>query len=477
MRKTKIFRLLNTFSKNELKEFGRYINSAYFNRVKKVSGLFRAIKKYYPDFNIDEKTYRKIFSELYPDKKYNPALLRNIFSDLFEHAEKFVSFRALENSPFQSGIFLVNELYSRNLNKMAFHNIRKLINIKQRTQKKGRQDYYDRYQIENLRLFYFRKKYLEHGELDKFISSVNPLDPTTELIRYFLIVLIQNYNLYYTTDKIIFMEQDFSFIKEIIDSTSVNFKNDDPFITAHYYMLSLISRPSVENYRTLRTFFKKNENIFNDTVCRNIYGRFYDFCSYMILKGEGKYNKELFKLYREEIERGLFSKGINPVFFRKVVQQGLLLNELKFTEEFTEEFRQKLKQEERNSNYLYSKALINFYKKDYDRSLSELSSILSGDTYLKYEIRVLYIMIYFETGATEQLYSLTGSFRQLLKKDRSVPEIKKSGYINFISMISEILKDDRKRDDNLLSGYGKNGGNSFGPVFGNWIESKIRELN
>lgn len=59
-------------SKQELREFRKFVRSPFHNNRKDVIRYYDALKKYSPEFNIDEIAKEDIFHKLYPGKKYDP---------------------------------------------------------------------------------------------------------------------------------------------------------------------------------------------------------------------------------------------------------------------------------------------------------------------------------------------------------------------------------------------------------------------
>ena len=59
--KSNIIQLLSIFSKEEMKEFEKFVKSPFHNNRAEVTRFFDSIKKFYPDFNQKEFTKENIF--------------------------------------------------------------------------------------------------------------------------------------------------------------------------------------------------------------------------------------------------------------------------------------------------------------------------------------------------------------------------------------------------------------------------------
>jgi len=113
MIKSKLILLLQTFSKQEFRYLGDFVNSPYFNKEKVLMELYNILKKHYPDFSPEGFTREIIYESLFPGKKFNDAILRNTFSKFLKLAGKFLSAHNFDKSEFHSRLFLLEELKAR----------------------------------------------------------------------------------------------------------------------------------------------------------------------------------------------------------------------------------------------------------------------------------------------------------------------------------------------------------------------------
>ena len=87
-----LIQLLNTFSKEEMREFGKFVNSPFHNNRSDVILFFDEIKKFHPGFNKSEFSKENIFSLIFPKKKYQDDVIRRLASNLFKLAEEFCAY-------------------------------------------------------------------------------------------------------------------------------------------------------------------------------------------------------------------------------------------------------------------------------------------------------------------------------------------------------------------------------------------------
>ncbi len=104
MRKSKLISLLKKFSKDEIKEFEKFISSPYFLKGRNLKPAYLIIKKFYPDFNSDKFSEENFFRKLYPKKKFEKKTsshsIHVLFSELMLLAEKFLVYNGFEKGKF-----------------------------------------------------------------------------------------------------------------------------------------------------------------------------------------------------------------------------------------------------------------------------------------------------------------------------------------------------------------------------------------
>src|SRR5437762_7687979 len=104
MKDSKLISILKTFSKEEFKEFGKFVDSPFFSKGRNLKPLYEALKKFYPSFEIPEFSAEKIFGMLHKNETYSAVLIRKLFSDMTRLAEEY-----LFNKTFRSERFDINK--------------------------------------------------------------------------------------------------------------------------------------------------------------------------------------------------------------------------------------------------------------------------------------------------------------------------------------------------------------------------------
>src|SRR5258706_11284338 len=92
----RLIEILKTFDKDELKKFGRFIRSDYYNTNERITVLFKELSKFYPRFD-DEKLSREyLFKIIYKKRNFEDKTFRYLLTELMGLAEKFVALTFIE---------------------------------------------------------------------------------------------------------------------------------------------------------------------------------------------------------------------------------------------------------------------------------------------------------------------------------------------------------------------------------------------
>src|ERR1700674_5401958 len=98
MLKSNLIEAFRTFTPKEMKEFGEFVNSPYFNKNKNVKKLFDVIKKYYPSLNSDKLNKESVFAKIYTGERYKDSTMRLLMFYLYEVVEKFLAHNSIANN-------------------------------------------------------------------------------------------------------------------------------------------------------------------------------------------------------------------------------------------------------------------------------------------------------------------------------------------------------------------------------------------
>jgi len=420
---SKSIQVLKTFSKEELKQFAEFLRSPFFNKNKNLIKLFDVLMKYHPEYEIKNE---KIYSKIYPGKEYHHDNMKKLMSEMYNLSEKFLINIEIQQETFANHRYVLVQLKKRNLRNLITLNLKEIRNLIDETncfnidindqyllissiqefynsEDKFTEDYFniipEKHQIvfgkffENLMICVLEIK------LMKFQTDYKPRD---ELINIFL----KNSKIEDIVSKLLKSESfddKFHYICNLLllflTDKEVYFYNAKKILLNNLNNLSDLNSKMILRYIQLLEYycvFKFNENLPQE--------KRYEF---------GQINFDLMKFrlqYLEKIEMKNCQFGW--LDYSAIVVKAISRNEPRWAEEFLEKFKRFVDIEMRDNVYYYSKALIEFSKKNFDEALRLTSKLKIKDFLIyKYYVHLLELKCYYELDLFDHAISKYDSVR------------------------------------------------------------------
>ncbi|MBS1493668.1 MAG: hypothetical protein JST55_09160 [Bacteroidetes bacterium] len=445
MNDTKLILLLKTFSKHEIKEFEKFLQSPYLNTSGEyILKFFAAIKKYYPDFEAEDFTRQNIFKLIYPSEKYNDARMRKLVSETMKLVLDYLAINNFINDEQAVGKRVLEELENRNSEALFEIKSKELNKKLESCKRKDNQYYRQKFElIQAIKSFYF------YRERKKAILL---FDEEIEcLSNYFALTFIHKF-IERFKEKRSFTDNNFSlpFFKEINSFAAENYSGKENLFDLYYTELLLYISGEEKYYYSLKHNKEKLYAKIQETALPSIYTTLTNYATEMLEKGNVNYLNELFNLQKEILKRKLYGIIFSEFLFINIVTTALRLGEIKFAEKFINDFKDKMKKELKDDVYNYCLANIEFSKKRYSESLEALLKINFSFSLHKYLIKNLTLKNYYELNEVDASYSLIDSFKHTIKRDKSVPEnvrVLITNFTNFVREMIRIKNGEKKKDD------------------------------
>ncbi len=436
----KLINLFKSFSENEIKVFADFIASPYFNKRQGVLKLYKLLILYYPEFSDSNLSKEKVFSSLFPGKHYNDGTLRVLVHYLTDLAEKFITFERFAGNKPDYNFHLKEAFTERKLYKQAIGVLRESLGKFKNMDIETSERMYLNYRLHNENLMLL--SYSNTGVFDKFLDNAN-MDVVLDDLQDFYVFKTMSIYLNILNVMVIFKkEYPTVYFDKVLSLITKEYYRDKPEIGIYYNLIKMnLEKNDVPFYRDAVKILNANKTTIHRLQLNEIYINLENYCTRKIREGKQKFLKERFRLFREELENKLYLvEGNMPtVLFRNIVLSGLELREYQWTLNFMHTYKKELQAESKENTGNYCLALYGFYTKKYDEALSYLAKIKYDELYLKIDVKILQIMLYYEMKHEESLESNLESFRHFLAKNILIPHKRKLIFQNFQRYISKIV--------------------------------------
>lgn len=475
MRNSKLYSILQALNKIEQNQLRKYLHSPYFNVNETIISLFEYLTEHINESNDDSELEKKrIWRVICPGEKYNDVRFRKYCSDLLKLIEGFLVQQVFEDNELQRHLFLIEAVGRRKLVKFYNSAVRKASRVIEKSPYRSAQRFFNQYQYERsyFNLHEFETKRDEKSNLEEIIRNLD-IFYISEKLRLYCSALSRQRILSS-------MKYEVAFIEELLDYLA---KNPDYFqypSIAIYYQIQLIyTAPDDEShYFKLKDLLGKYSLLFPMREAQEeLYIPPINYCIRKANQGNQNFLEELFHLYRELIEKGIFTSGgqLSPWHFRNIVFVGLRLKQFDWTESFILNYKEYLPESFRDNAVTFNLARLYWYQKKHDKVIEQLREVEYEDVTYNLGSKSMLLATYYETDEIEALYSLLDSFRVYLNRRKDIPERGRKNYKNLIKFTKKLTRIN-PRDKKSLEKLKKEIEGTKDFVDRKWLMEKIVEL-
>jgi hypothetical protein len=435
MKDTKIFQILRTFSPAEMKEFGYFVHSPFYNRVKNVSQLFDVIRKFHPSFDSRFLKKESVFKRVTGNKQYNDAVMRNLSSDLYNLAKQYVSVKAFQQkNVYQSG-WLIVEMKKRQLENIYTPELEKMERLIEDFPYMDEQFHFDKLLYWNLRNNNFDHKNIE-------IFQKNFENEVYHLVHFFVIHLFDRYfqvNKFKTSYN---TKEKHTFLKEISDVLKNNGYMDSPVVQLYYSMFMISVTMEEAHYLQLKQLLNGNFNRLSKETKFMAYHCLAVFFSNNERKGIRNFRRDRFELYRNYISSGDLIRDnlLSPTSYQNAVEAAILAGEYDWAEKFVSDYKKFLHHNLRQDAYYIGQAKVLHARGKNEEALGSLAKVISTNLTLKAVVRVLELRILFELELYDQIFHKLDSFRHFVSKNEEMSQNLREALDNFFRIFTMLVE-------------------------------------
>ncbi len=416
--------------------FKKFLLSPYFNEDSKMIPLYLGIEKVLTKPERYDK--QKLWKASYPhQKKYDDGLFRLRMSNLLKLGEKFLFIQHQERKEVETELVLMKILSDRKLDKhYAFYERKLKLWLDQNPEETT--------DVKKTQL-----------ELEIIIKKHNQ-DANRKTGKNNLDIIHKKLDEKYILDKLRHLCEVANFIRARNAEINIGLGNEiiqllphsqyfkEASIQTYYHIYSFLQEENIqiEQFEKLFELITENRLYFNTEEKYDIFTYLQNICIRKINSGENTFLNYLLNVYNKIIDLGILKEAntFTPWMYKNIITAGLLVGNFEFTNNFIEEYTPFMPEKEKENAYYYNMANLNFYKKDYDATISILNKVEFTDVTYELAGRWLLIRTFYEQDELQVLDSLLSSFRIYLLRQKLIIHKTKRQYLNLIRYIQKMIK-------------------------------------
>ena len=434
MVKSHLVQILRTFSKKELRELRKWLQSPAHNQREDVVRLLEYLVEddhLYKDAFLDKKS---VFRWIHPKETFDDAKIRQTIFFFMKALESFLIYDEIRQDEIYTKTALARVFRKRRLDRTFQKNLKQIQSLQ------------EKHAFRNSR--FLRNQYLAQQEEYTFIVSQNRTIPMN------LQEVSNSLDVTYLADKlrqtchmqahqtVYKAEYETGLLKEVLQYVENNKFLNVPAIAIYYYIYKAITEKEEEaHFQHLKREVMEYGHLFPPSEIRDIYLLAINYCIGRMNAGDGAFTREAFELYRRGFDENILieNEAMSRWTFQNVALIGLKLQEYDWVERFIKNFQQYLEDKHRDSVVAYSLARMYYEKGNYDDAMQQINAADYDDILINLNAKTLLFKMFYEQEELDALESLLESMRNYLVR-KKVIGYHKSNYKNIIRYTKKLLK-------------------------------------
>lgn len=430
MNNSQLVQLLTTFSKKEIRDCRKWLESVYHNQRQDVIDLYEYCFAHFFDAQmlIKETAFKAIF----PNEPFDDAKIRQTMYFLRKSVEAFLLYNELKQDEAYNEVVLAGIYRERKLFKLAKKQAelaeKALSNLTQIDYK----HYLNEYLLENEKYgitVSTEDRQERNQQLQKTIASLDRFYITDQLRNVCSLLL----NLH---------QSNFADISPFIETIIKDVEEKDysayPVVTLYYTLFKVLQSNDNDSFDKLKKDLLTHKSLFSFRERREIILMVINYCIVQMNRGDFKFIQEAFDLYRLGLEENvLMHEGYLPAStFRNILSTGLRLKEFEWVKAFIEQNSPLLHPSNQESFTNFGLGSLYFTIKDYNKAREYLGMYEHDDLLLNLNTRAMLLKMYYELDEFKVLDSLLESFKVYLRRKKGISE----GYVALYSNLIKFTK-------------------------------------
>ncbi len=449
--KSDLLTVLKKFTAKENKQFSLFLKNEYLCQSRISYDFFCELLNYYPLYVIEQRQKELIYRHLYPGKEFNESTFRSLVRALMISLEDYLLIEEIRKNECEREIKLLkiyNELNAHEVVSKKLENLKSVITGNNSGDISGKFLYLYDYEIFRYNHFDVNKKILHKDEADNTFEYLNKANSYISL--YYFIEIVSNYVNYRIQqgmyDKhtenldVMFSAADIKRLDQLFEFTEYEYA-----YKLYKQLYKLYSEDSGKvpflkyksEFLSIQKQLSKKELLQHNNM----------LISYCIMNKNKipELADELWSLYEFYLTNNLFEADNNhyldTYIFRSIIFLGLKHGYYSEVKNIIDKYSVKLHPEDihnlKNLGYSY----FYYYTGDLIKAIDYAKKVKLNDYAFKYDIKNLFIKIYFEDGAFNQLNSTIRCYREFLRNDQLLNNEIKQSFKHFIYYTEHLVKE------------------------------------
>lgn len=420
-----LWEAFETLDKSEMRQFGKFVNSPFFNTKPQVSALFEYLKNCLERRRLPNP--QEAWAQIFPDEKnYDDQRMRLTNSDLLARLEEFWMFEEKFADLDRAKISLAAAYRKRNLPKHFQITLRTARDRREAQPHRHADFFQDLHQIE-WEKYQFDSAARRSDSMN--LQELSDLTDTAFVVRKLqLACLAASHQAVYRA------AYDFGLLDLVLGFVAARNLTELPAVALYFHGYHFLRGADAETHFSI---FKEklfaHADLFPADELRTLHLLAINFGIKKINERVPSFFRETLDLYQNALARELlFENGqLSRFAFNNIVAIALHLGETSWTADFIESNTQFLEAKHRDATRSFNLARLAFVRRDFREALLQLQRADFKDLINNLNARTLQLKIYFESGEFDLLESHLVGMKTFIRRQLEIG-YHRENYLNVV---------------------------------------------
>jgi len=448
MHKSKSVILLSSFSPEEIRSFGDFVRSPYFNKNTRVVKLFDELKKDHPGFTSKSIAKERLYNKLFKGKPYNDQVMKNLNTELFKLEREFLAHDMLDRERFEKTLMLITNLTTRDAGQL-FEKETSAVELLARDNPEA---------VKELHLLLYRM------EEEKFTNAIinNRQAEATEhilksgeyLIHYFLKHLLRlsinnrinefSFNVSSEVNLLDSVIKNLDMNKVLAYMETNNIEHSIHLKLLYYAMLCNLNVNDNSAYISFKELLFSSKERLTKIEFQHLLHLLESVIAQKINSGKLEFYNDLHETYDYELKNDMYKPSkqapMTVMKYRNIYLSALKAGKFDWAERFIHDYRDELQKKDRQSIVELSMAQLNFEKRNFGETLNHLQKVRTSQIFYKIDVKMLSLMALYELSHFETAIAAVESFKKMLASNKTLTEQYREKNRSFLLLMGYLIK-------------------------------------
>ena len=436
MEKSRLVRLLRTFSPAELRGLQKFAQSAMTGQRPEVAALLGLLAKPLREGR-PAPTKEVAFQWIFKLKVYDDHRVRLAMSGLYKLAGQFLALQDFLNDAPASNLRLAQVMRRRQLPEPARAAFEEGKTTHDRQPWRNADFYEEQYRLS-----------LERHRFELDAPAPENLDLQTlsrDLDQAFLARKLWQSCFMLAHQTAANTAYDFGLLEAALTYTEDSEALSTPAIAVYYHCYRALTRPGDATYfRAFKTQLLTHGDLFPVEERRDLFVLAINFCIRQYNAGNPVYLAEQFDFYREGLTKEYFLTDgtLSRYTYLNAATSGLTMYELDWVEQFIHDYRDLLPEAHRESLFSFNLARLEYHRRALGLALQLLQKVDYKDLLLGLAAKMLQLKIFYEISEFDLLESHLQAFGTFIRRQKALG-YHRENYLNTLHFTKKLLEINR----------------------------------